>query len=218
MKLNNSIFYIVIITSILSCTKNDAELNISITTESNKAYAGQEVVFSIKGDADFITFYNDADSATDYNNYPLAQGIPVDTGTVSYTYYSQGVYNPVFIALSYGDWGEKTLTEEFKFEIEVIDNRTGIKAFSVKTSGLFGQVYSGTIDDEAGTVNVETPPGTKINNLTTTLIPESNAAKIYLDGEEFINKSRVDYSSGSKIFIVEAPDGTKRDWTVTVSN
>jgi hypothetical protein len=220
MKMNKLIIGIVVTgIFITACTKNETGLDVNVSLVNNdQIMAGQEVIFNVTGQAEFITFYSGNDSASNYNNYPLASGLPVDVGEVKYVYNKQGIYNAAFIASSFSDWGSNEKMMRIDFEINVIDNRTGIMSFSVKTSGLFGKVYYGTIDEEAGTINVETPPGTKINKLTTTLITVSNDAKVYLDGEEFVNKSKVDFSLGSKIFTIEAPDGTKREWTSTVTN
>ena len=219
MKLFGAIINVIIIISILSaCTKNEAVMDINVTIDNNDISAGQKVVFSITGQADFITFYNGVDSASSYSNYPLSSGLPVGVGEVQYLYNSQGTFDGTFIATSYGDWGQEAHIQQFDFKINVVDDRTGIQSFMVKKSGLGGVEYYGTADEENGTITVITAPGTRITRMLTTIITESVDSKVFLDGIEFVNKSKIDYSQGEVIYTVEAPDGTRKDWAVTVHN
>ena len=219
MKLITAIVNIIVLGSILSsCTKNEAVLDINVTVNRNDIFAGQEAIFNISGQAEFVAFYSGADSASSYSNYPLCSGLPVNIGEVKKKYNTQGTYTATITVASYGDWGQEAQTQQFDFEINVVDNRTGIKSFKVKSGGLLGKEYTGVINDDNSTITVQTDSGTRITKMTTTLITESNDAIVELDGEEFVNKSKVDYSLGDVIYTIEAPDGTKRDWTVTVLN
>lgn len=220
MKVRIAIVYMMILSSILlsSCTKNDLPLDLNVTVNSNDVYAGQDVIFEVSGEAEFVTFYNGADSATSYSNYPFCKGLPVKVGEVKTVYNTQGSYTATFIATSHDNWGNDSETKQFNFIINVVDNRTGVKSFSVKTGGLLGNEYEGVIDEDNSAIAVTTDPDTDISNMLTIFITESNDVTVELDGAEFENKSKVDYSAGSKVFTVIAPDGTKQMWTVTVSN
>ena len=201
-----------------SCTKNEAELDISVVIDDTEVIAGQDAVFTITGYADFVTFYNGGDSSHSYSNYPLVDGLKVDFGNFTHTYNKHGVVNATFIASSYGEWGEESLIQQFDFTINVTDNRTGISSFKVKKAGLGGNEYFGEINEDSGTILVVTNSGTDISNMQTSIITNSDDAIVFNNDIIVENNDKFDYSGENVIFTVEAPDGTKRDWTVLVSN
>ncbi len=201
-----------------SCTKNEAALDIIIKVDKTEIFAGENAVFSITGYADFVTFYNGEDSSHSYSNYPLVDGVTADFGNFTNTYNKHGVFNATFIASSYGEWGTESLIQQFDFTINVIDNRTGISSFKVKKAGLGGNEYFGEINEDSGIISVVTNSGTDISNMQTSIITDSNDALVFNNDIIVENNDKFDYSGDNVIFTVEALDGTKRDWTILVSN
>lgn len=219
MKFNKLLLIWVIVGMFLSsCTKNEVELDITVKIDTKDIIAGQKAVFTITGDAEFVTFYDGRDSATSYANYPLSKGRSVQIGEISQVYTKHGSANATFIASSYGDWGEESTTQQFDFIIDVKDNRTGVSSFMIKKVGLGGVEYYGIINEDNGTISVITPAGTDVSNMQTTLIAESVDAKIWYGSAIIGDNYKIDYSGDNVILTIEAPDGTKQDWEVIVTN
>jgi hypothetical protein len=204
-----------------SCTKEPAILDLEITVDKTSFIAGEEILFTFNGNADFLTFY-DGLPANEYNNYPNAGSeiIPFSGGsaTFSKTYSSfHGQITATFVASSYGNWSEDIIIEQFDFVLDISDNRTGLISCTLKTPGLFGEEFPGVINDENFTISVSMPTGTNVSKLTTSLISESPLSTIYINDVEFSNKSSVDFSTGSVIFKVVAADGSSQEWTVVIN-
>lgn len=204
---------------VTSCNSEPALLDLEITV-SSEVYAGTPVVFTIKGDADFLTFYSGLEGSL-YSEYPDALAVNVgllrDTTTFEYTYVLNETVTATFIASSYGDWGEESKVEQFNIDLDVVDKRTGITYFAVKTGGLFGKLYEGVIDGGNSTINVTVDQGTSITAMTTFITPESPLAELYLNSAPFENKSQVDYSGNNVVFEVRAADGTTQEWMVLIT-
>lgn len=204
-----------------SCTKEPAILDLEITVDKTSFIAGEEIIFTITGNADFITFY-DGLPANEYTDYPNAGNeiIPYsgESTTFSKTYNSfHGQITATFVAASYGNWSEDEIVKQFDFILDISDNRTGLVSCILKTPGLFGEEFTGAINEDNFTISVSMPTGTNVSKLTTSLITESPLAVVYLNDEEFQNKSSVDFSAGSVVFEVVAADGSIQEWTVVIN-
>lgn len=204
-----------------SCNSEPAVLDLKIDLASTDVQAGEAVVFTISGNADFITFYS-GEEGNNWSDYPNANSRNVVYGGEEITY--EYIYtnlnetiNATFVASSYGDWSEDVQMEVFDFDISVTDDRTGIIDFSVKTGGLFGSEFAGIINEETSTISVNVTTGTPLTAMTTFITTESTIAEIWKDGARWENKSAVDYSSGSVVFEIRSAAGPTAEWTVIVS-
>lgn len=202
-----------------SCVKEPAELDLNIEVNNTNVDAGESVIYTISGKADFLTFYTGLPGAT-FAEYPAAVAITVDPGQEQFEYTYNNLNETVtatFIASSHGNWGTDAKVSQFDFNITVSDNRTGVVSFTIKTGGLFGKSFTGVVNEESSTISVNVDQGTNVSSVTTTIIPESTLAKVYLNGAEFVNKSKVDYSQGTVVFEVRAVGGATQDWTILIN-
>ena len=214
------ILFLVAGTLFSSCVKEPAELDLNIEVEKTEVEAGESVIYTISGKADFLTFYSGLQGAS-FAEYPAATAISVDavrSDQFEYTYNNlHETVTATFIASSHGNWGTDSKVSRFDFNITVTDNRTGIASFTMKTGGLFGKSFSGVVNEESSTISVNVDQGTNVSSVTTTIIPESTLAKVYINGEEFVNKSKVDYSQGTVIFEIRGAGGATQDWTILIN-
>jgi len=204
----------------IGCTKEPPVMTFNVTPSATDVFAGTAIDYTITGEADFITFYAGT-PGSEWSEYPdnKGQNVNVRTSNVfSKVYNKQGVFTSVFVASSYGNWAEDEEVVIKEFEITVTDNRTGIADFRLITGSLLTQKeWPGEINTDNNTIVVEVDPGTSISNTKASLITDSPDAIVTVDGAEFINsKTRLNYTS-PVIFDIEAPDGSKGQWTVTVT-
>ena len=133
-----------------SCVKEPAELNLNIEVEKTDVEAGESVVYTISGKADFISFYSGLPGAS-FEDYPAANAISVATvRSDPFEYIYNNLHETVtatFIASSHGNWGNDVKVSQFDFNITVTDNRNGLASFTIKTGGLFGKSFTGVINE-----------------------------------------------------------------------
>lgn len=206
---------------IASCNTEPAELDMDISISSTDVKAGEALVFTFTGEADFLTFYSGLEGQV-YAEYPNAQALNVSLvgGDETFEYIYTNVNTTVtatFVAAAHGNWGEDNKMSQYDFDITVTDSRTGIVSFSVKTGGLFGELFDGVINEDNSTISVNVKPGTPLSAMTTNLITESTIAEVYMNGSPFENKSAVNYSGEDVVFEVKAADGTIQNWTVLIT-
>lgn len=206
--------------ALAACTKEEPELNLVITPSTFNADAGEPINFAIEGRSEFLVFYSGLEGAR-YDEYPDATARSVnmlaERPSFSFAYNYHGSTKAVFVATSYGNWGEDKLEKIFEFDFEISDNNTGLQAATLKTPGLFGQEYEGVIDASKSTVTATIPQGNiDLAKLTTNLVASSTRATILLDGQPFENKTQVDFSSGPRTFVVKAIGGAEQNWVVQV--
>lgn len=221
MKRNPIIAFTAILVILLSsCVKEPAVLDLDISIAETEVNAGEAVVFSFAGNADYITFYPGLEGQS-YGEYPYATSLSVSlAGSDNFEYIYNHIHQTVtatFVAASYGNWGEESMMEQFDFDITVSDNRTGILSFTAKSSGLFGQTFDGIINEDNSTISLSVSAGTNLTALTTSLITESILAKVKLNGADYVDKSLVDYSGDNVVFQVVAAGGNTQDWTVLIN-
>ena len=205
---------------IFGCTHEPADLEgFNVVADNTDIIAGSSVTFTIEGNADFVTFYSGQPGSV-YANYPNDKGEVVDlraSRTKVRKYNRQGQFTATFVAASSGNWGEDYKTIVKDFVINVTDNRTGISSFSLFTGGLLNQIeYKGVINAESRTIVVNVPAGTNITSLKTSLLTESPDAIVKVNGDTFVNNSRLNYSN-PVVFHITAPNNDTADWTVTVN-
>ncbi|MEN8230497.1 MAG: DUF5017 domain-containing protein [Bacteroidota bacterium] len=205
----------------MSCTSEPAILDLEISVSSTEANAGDPVLFTFTGDTDFLTFYSGETGKT-YAQYPnaIAQTVNLVSGETTFAYTYSNLNETVtatFIAASHGNWGEESKMEQFDFDLNIADNRTGITSFTVKTGGLFGKQFEGVINEENSSISVIVDPGTPLTAMTTIISTESTLAELYLNGTLFENKSKVDYSGEDVVFQVRAAGGSIQEWIVLIT-
>lgn len=204
----------------LACNKEEAKLDLNITTANLNIESGESVDFTIEGSAEFLVFYSGLDGQK-IEEYPngSAESIDIQEASTSFSkrYNLNGKVKAVFVANSYGNWTEDKLNKRFEFDITVSDNNTALKLVSLKTSGLSGALFDGVINADEKEVIVKMPVGTKIKKLTTNIVTDSPLASILLDGVEYTNKSQLDFSATeSKTFVVKAIGGKETEWTINI--
>lgn len=214
------ILIFVLALAFVACNKEEAALKLTITPSSLDIDSGETIDFAIDGASDFLVYYSGLDGQV-YDEYPnaAAESINMQAATPSFskTYNYHGTIKAVFVANSFGNWGDDHLDEVFEFTINVTDNNTLLKSLSLKTPGLFGEKYDGVVDPENATVTVTMPQGTTITNLTTNAVAASSLSTILLNGSPFSNNSSLDFSgTNSKIFTVKSIGGVEKEWMVTI--
>jgi hypothetical protein len=203
----------------IGCTREPADLEgFNVIADNTDILAGNSVTFTIEGNADFVTFYS-GQTGSVYANYPTDKGEVIDlkaSRTKVRKYNKQGQFTATFIGASSGNWGEEYKTIVKEFVINVTDNRTGITSFSVFTGSLVNQVeYKGVINSDSKTIVINVPAGTNVTNLKTALLTDSPDARVQVNGVDFVNNSRINYTN-PVVFKVIAPNGDSADWTVTI--
>ena len=203
-----------------SCTKEPPVLNnFDVIPSSTDIIAGQAVDFTIEGEADFITFYSGL-PGSEWKNYPAEKGnvINIENSRIfSKVYNMNGIYTSTFVATSYGNWSkdEKVLVKEF--QINVVDNRTGVADFRLITGSLLKQKeWQGVINTESKTIVVNVDAGTSITNVKGAFITDSPYAVITVNDVVFENnKTKLNYTT-PVVFKITSPDGSYANWTVSV--
>jgi hypothetical protein len=210
------------------CVKEEPILELNIEPSSLAVEAGEEIVFTIVGQTDplssSITFYTGTPSSR-YEDYPdataISIGIPFDSAGTNFTYrYAYNYHGPVkatFIASSYGNWSEDRVEQVFEYDITVTDNNTNITLATIKTPGIFGDTFEGSVNQEASTVTFQVPSGANLSNLTTNISTQSSRTKVLSDGQVVATNAVIDFSARSKTFVLEAPSGVTQEWTFVIT-
>jgi hypothetical protein len=119
---------ILLLTAIVSCVKEPAskpslELNIE---PSGTIHVGEEVVFTVTGEAEFMTLYT-GDEGHVYDGSYGQKGTGLDMNADGkyiyvYEYESAGDYTVTAIAASYGNWGDEEIVKTVSQSVSVTDN------------------------------------------------------------------------------------------------
>ena len=119
---------IFLLITIISCVKEPAsEPDLELVIEpSGNVFVDEEVIFTITGEADFITLYT-GDEDHVYNGPYGQTGDALDENedgqyVYDYEYESAGDYTVTAIAISYGNWGDEELVKTVSQSISVIEN------------------------------------------------------------------------------------------------
>jgi hypothetical protein len=121
MKVKYFIISIFLFIAFLSCTKEPAlDSDISVTYEPERIIENSEITFFIEGEAEFITFFPGTEDRI-YDSLPFHQGITVTGDEHTYKYPNPGNYEAVFVATSYGNWGEDMNRKVVRIPIEVLE-------------------------------------------------------------------------------------------------
>ena len=212
--------FILLVGLILSaCVKEDPRLDLNILPEKTTVQSGEPLNFTVEGEAEFLVFYSGLEGER-FEDYPNATSSNVNTLSdpisFSYTYNFHGPVKAIFVATSYGNWGEDSKEQTFEFDFEIVDNNTEISVATLKTPGLFGEEFEGLVNANTNTVVVNIPQGSDLSRLTTNLVTASTRSTILLDGQAFDNKSQVDFSNLERSFTINAIGGATQDWTIQV--
>lgn len=202
-----------------NCTEELPDINIQITPETYVVNAKEPLKFNIQGRADFLVFYSGLHEEK-FEEYPNAIAKSIDmfnpNPDFSFVYNMHGEVEAVFIASSYGNWSEVEEEKIFRFKLNVVDNLTNLSSVKLKTPGLFGKEFVGEIITNEHRVVVTIPSNYSISNLNLNMLTESPRAKVFFNGEEFVNNSPVDFSNGSLILNVKSIGGEQQDWKVEI--
>lgn len=198
---------------LFSCTKEPmAEPDASFTIENiDELKAGVPVTFNFTGSGDFITVFS-GDTLEQYQYYPTDKGAVVSDMVSSKTYYKQGTFNVTAIASSYGNWSEERSRNVVEQEITVIDSRTKMTDFSIKSLDI-----EGIIDEETSTISFLMSSLTERTNLVAKFQTMSSDATVYIDDVVQISAVTSNDYTDPVSYLVEAPDGTTQTYTTDIT-
>lgn len=221
LRIGSIIIGIILAISLLVSCDNDpvpgTSIQLSMETQE-QIYAGDPVNFILDTEAEKIAIFT-GDDLHVYDSLPRHTGFAVEGNLYTYEYNSMGNFKVVAVATSLGHWGEKENMKTDEIYVDVIDNRAGIKRFYMKALPDKKR-YIGEIGDNQVIFNSFI--GENLLTVECVLTLMSPDAKIYFndnrdvaysDKDEFV----VDFSNDPK-FIIVAPDGTEKTYTITLNN
>ena len=188
------------------------EPDASFTIESiEELEAGTPVIFNFSGAGDFITIFT-GDTLREYQYYPQNKGAIVSNMTFSYNYFRQGTYTITAVATSYGNWAEDSEQDVMSEEITIVDSRTGMTDFFIKSLDI-----KGDIDREAGTISFSMSSLLDRTALVATFFTESSDAVVSVNDVVQVSDVTPNDFTDPVVYSVVAPDGTAQDYTTDIT-
>jgi hypothetical protein len=220
MKIKNILFLFLALLAI-SCEKEEvAKPNAIFSVSSNEVSVNETVIFKYMGVGakQVAVFTGDAGHDFELKNQSNS-GFVMSKGLFTYAYKKAGTYKIVIVATNYDKEGEIILSDTTESQIIVKDDRADIKSISLKKD-IYNKEIIGNIIDSY--ILFAVPYKVRVNNrdIAVNLSQQrieistySDAAKIYLNEQEFQATTKYDFTK-PLILKIQAPAGNEKVYSI----